>query len=142
VVAAVVERIRVDNSFGEPDVFDLVNIVDRYGPAGADGGGTVGPDAPPIDAGTRGAIERALAPATVVWVASQDEIVGGRDELPSYVDVGAVLTVGAPVVEGDVAEVTTALWCGGLCGIGGTHTLERRDGGWVVTGSTGAQWIS
>jgi hypothetical protein len=52
----------------------------------------------------------------------------------------------APVtasVDGVEAAMTTALWCGDLCGAGGTYELEWTESeGWRITGMEGPQWIS
>ena len=124
-------------------MFDRVNIVDRYGTPTADGFLEFGPDSSLIEPEVRAAVEQALKPMSVTWVGSSSEVIGTGQEIPSYQDVGPVLTLGTPNVDGDQAEITTGLWCGDLCGTGGTYGLEWTESeGWVITGMEGPQWIS
>jgi hypothetical protein len=53
-----------------------------------------------------------------------------------------VVTLGDAVIAGHSARVPIAASCGPLCGRGQTLTLERLDGTWTVTGTTGTEWIS
>ncbi len=148
--AAAAYRLFDDNSFGGQDVFDRVNIVDSYATADTNGFPVADPESPlPLE--VRAAIEAALAPLAVAWVSSLHDVIGNQPApgaspdgaLPDYQEVGAVLTLGAPNIEGDDAEVPSNLWCGGRCGIGSTHVLERSPSGdWAVTGTTGKIWIS
>ena len=142
IVAAVVRRVHTDNSFGGEDVFDRLNIVQRLGDATGDGMVNVGEHSVLIDADTRLAIEQALAPAVVTWVDSTSAVIGDAQQIPDAAEVGAILTIAAPKIDGDRATITTGLWCGGTCGTGGTHTLKRTSGTWNVTGATGPQWVS
>ena len=143
VAAAAVARLNQDNGFGGAAVFDRINIVERYGAPTSDGMLNVGSNSPPIGAGVRTAVEHALAPMVVIWVDNLNDVIGTGQEIPSYEEVGAVLTLSRPIINGSRAVITTALWCGGLCGIGGAHTLERANSdGWRVTGTQGPQWMS
>lgn len=143
VAAAAVARLTKDNSFGGSAVFDRVNIVDRYGSPTSDGFLDVGSDSPVIDAEVRAAVEQALAPASVTWVGNLSDVIGTGPDLPTYEEVGAVLTLSSPIVDGKQAAITTGLWCGGTCGAGGTYTLEWTESqGWRVTGTEGPQWIA
>lgn len=134
-------RVFDDNSFGGQDVFDRVNVIDSF--ATPDTYGFLTPDpAAPLLENERAAIEAALDPVAVTWVSSLQAVIGDGT-LADYEQVGAVLTLGRPEIDDDVAEVTSNLWCGGDCGIGGTHVLERTASDlWSVTGTTGEQWIS
>lgn len=139
--AAAAHRVFNDNSFGGQHVFDRVNVVDSFGTPDSSGSLTPGSRSPLLDE-ERAAIEAALEPVAVTWVPSLQAVIGDG-ELADYQQVGAVLTLGRPEIDGGVAEVTSDLWCGGECGIGGTHVLERGASGfWSVTGTTGDQWIS
>ena len=143
VAAAALARLTKDNSFGGASVFDRVNIIDRYGTPTADGFLEFGSDNPLIGPEVRAAVEEALKPMSVTWVSSSSDVIGTGQEIPSYQDVGPVLTLSAPNVDGEQAEITTGLWCGGLCGAGGTYGLEWSESeGWVITGMEGPQWIS
>ena len=144
VVAAAVARLTTkDNSFGGSAVFDRVNIVDRYGSPNSDGFLDVGSDSPAIEAGVRAAVEHALAPMSVTWVGNLSDVIGTGQDLPTYEEVGTVLTLSSPIVHGKEAAITTELWCGGTCGAGGTYTVEWTEShGWLVNGIEGTQWIA
>jgi hypothetical protein len=143
VATASLARLTTDNSFGGAPVFDRVNIVDRYGTPTPDGFLQFGPDSSLIEPEVRAAVEQALKPMSVTWVGSSSEVIGTGQEIPSYQDVGPVLTLGTPNVDGDQAEITTGLWCGDLCGAGGNYGLEWTESeGWLITGMEGPQWIS
>jgi hypothetical protein len=144
VAAAAVQRVTKDNSPGQPPVGKPLNIIDRYGAIASDGFLAVKSQSPEIDTAVRAAIEKALEPLPIVWVASMSEVIGTDGHLPSSdEEVGAVLTLGAPIVDGPHATITTELWCGGLCGAGSTYTVERTDPhGWHVTGITGPEWMA
>jgi hypothetical protein len=132
-----------DNSLGEAAVLDRVNIVDRFGSPTSDGFLDVRSDSPVIEAEVRAAIEQALAPMSVTWVGSLSDVIGTGQNLPTYQEVGAVLTLSSPIVDGEQAAITTGLWCGGTCGAGGTYTLEwTQSQGWLVTGTDGPQWVA
>ena len=129
IAIAAAERVR-----SEPISAGLgVNVVERFGLSQADG--LIVPDATGelLSEQTRAAVEDALSPVTVTWVASVDEVVG--DGSASADEIGVVLTLTAPTIRGNVAEVGSALWCGMVCGAGGTYTLERTtETDWTVTG--------
>jgi len=143
VATASLARLTTDNSFGGAPVFDRVNIVSRYGNPTQDGLLEFGSDSSVIGPEIRAAVEQALAPMSVTWVDSSADVIGTGQDIPTYEEVGPVLTLGTPTVNGDEAEMTTGLWCGGTCGAGGTYTLEWTEtNGWQITGMTGPQWIS
>lgn len=134
-------RVFDENSFGGQDVFDRINVIDSVAKPNSNGFLTPDP-ASLLGDEERAAIAQALAPLDVTWVPSFQAVVGDAED-PDYRDVGAILTLGAPEFNGGQAEVASELWCGGLCGIGGTHVLERDASGvWAVTGTTGESWIS
>ncbi len=111
-----------------------ISVVERFGRFIA--GGLVVPDSAGelIDHQTRLAVERAVAPGVVTWVDSVDSVTDNG--ALSAQDVGVVLTITSPTINGTTAEVGTALWCGNVCGEGSTYLLERSGpDGWRVTGS-------
>jgi hypothetical protein len=111
-----------------------INIVERFGRFIS--GGLVVPDSAGelIDDQTRLAVEHAVAPGVVTWVDSVDSVTDNG--ALSAQDVGVVLTITPPTINGTSAEVGTALWCGNVCGEGSTYLLERSGpDGWRVTGS-------
>ena len=143
VAIASLARLTTDNSFGGAAVFDRVNIVDRYGTPTPDGFLEFGPDSSLIEPEVRAAVEHALKPMSVTWVGSASEVIGTAQELRSYQEVGPVLTLSAPTVDGNQAEMTTGLWCGELCGAVGTYGFELNESeGWRITGLVGMQWVS
>ena len=143
VAAAAVARVMRDNSLGGSVVFDRVNIVDRYGSPRSDGFLDVASDSPVIGAGVRAAVELALRPMSVTWVGHLSDVIGAGQAIPTYQEVGPVLTLSLPNVNGDQALITTGLWCGGACGAGGTYTVKwTQSQGWLVTGTQGPQWIA
>ena len=144
-VLAVVALARVahDNSFGGVDVFREVAVVDHLGRGSDDGMVVVNMASPEWTPDERAAVEQALAPRSVTWVTSIEEVIGPGPSMTSPERPIAVVTVAAPQIDGDNATVTSMLWCGGTCGAGGTHTLSRDpQGTWVITGTTGGAFIS
>ena len=92
IVAAAVARL-TDQRFGGDAVLDRVNIVERYGTPNSDAMLDVGSDSPLMGAGVRAAVEHALAPMVVTWVDSINDVIGSGQEIPSYEEVGVVLTL-------------------------------------------------
>lgn len=135
---AAAARLFNDNSFGGQDVFDRINIVDNFG-TDRDGFVVADPNSP-IPQPARTAIEAALAPVPVTWITDARTVI--MDGSSDYTEVGAVLSIATPIIDGDTAQVTTSLWCGGTCGIGGTHELRQDGARWAVEGTVGPQWIS
>jgi hypothetical protein len=60
----------------------------------------------------------------------------GRIEGAGLIEVGPIEG------SGDRVEVPGQAYCGGLCGHWMTLVVERRAGGWSVTGTTGPVAIS
>jgi hypothetical protein len=59
-------------------------------------------------------------------------------------DHATMVWVGAPEEKGDDLWIGAGMWCGGLCGHGGTFVVRPQGDGWVVDGTapgTG-MWIS
>lgn len=141
--AAALARVAHDNSFGGEDVFHDVAVVERLGHGTDDGMVELDADAQAWTADERAAVEQALAPRSVSWVASLETVIGTGPLLTSPPRLIAVVTMAVPVIDGDKATVTSSLWCGGTCGVGGTHTFSRdAHGAWAVTGTTGGGFIS
>jgi hypothetical protein len=135
--AAAKYRATERNSFSEDDYFTTLHVVERLGRTGADGFVSFPEAAPAITDGERDAIEAALAPRTVIWVHSLDAVIGTEPPL-TIPDRQAVLMLAEPILDGRRAEVGTMLWCGMVCGIGGTLVLEyNASGNWVVTDELG-----
>jgi hypothetical protein len=137
--AAAARRVLGDNSFGGQPPFTAVEVVELLGRAGPDDGSVqFDGDAVPLTEAERHAISDALAPLPVVFVPA-------GQPLPDDAHAPSTprLTIAQPVVSDGAVTVTTGLFCGSLCGIGGAHAFGRAaDGTWVVTGAVGPQWIS
>lgn len=142
--AAAAVRVARDNSFGDPDIFKRVDVVERFGRLSSDMGlPVIGPESPLITGEERLAIEQALAPRQVSWVPSLESIVGTGPPPELVLEDRAVLFFAEPVIEASRATVVSGLYCGSACGIGGAHTLELDGAGaWKVTGFTGPQWMA
>lgn len=96
-----------------------------------------------IDEATQQAIVTGLAelPADVVWV-------NGRSDVPITADGqvegdGVIITLGNihPQADGTLL-VSGSIYVANLAAGGQTFVLEETESGWVVTGTTGVQWIS
>lgn len=61
---------------------------------------------------------------------------------PQVKNDGVIVTVGPVEEHGKRVHVGHEIWCGGLCGEWFTYVLERRHGGWVITGDIGDHAIS
>ncbi len=137
IAAAVVHRVRVENSFGGGDVFQQVRAIEKHVTA-TDTRTTGGAD---IDDAVRATVEASLAPTEVLWVADEnsDPDLWQRPEMEGV----AFLYLGEPEIDGDTAKIYTGLYCGEVCGIYSTSVLERGDdGAWTVTGNDGPVVIS
>lgn len=67
-------------------------------------------------------------------------MIGADQDIPSYEEVGAILTLGPATIDGDRAEIPG---CGAAVCVASADTLERTESqGWVVTGTTGPVWIA
>jgi hypothetical protein len=136
-------RVARDNSFGGEDVFTEVAIVERLGRGSDDGMVAIDAASPAWTPDERAAVEQALAPRSVTWVASLEAVIGPGPSMTSPERLIAVVTISSPEIDGDNATVTSMLWCGGTCGAGSTHTLSRDPQGiWTITGTTGGAFIS
>lgn len=141
--AAAVARMGPYNGFGSGGYrFELINVVRYYGTPDRNGFLHTTSASAVIDADVRAAVEQALAPSRVVWVDDASAVIGNGPMLPTSREVGAVLTIAAPDIDGSSARITTGMWCGGTCGTGGRFVLRKTDGAWSVTGTEGASWIS
>ena len=124
VAAAAVARL-TDQRLGGDAVLDRVNIVERYGTPNSDAMLDVGSDSPQMGTDVRTAVEHALAPMVVTWVDSINDVIGTGQEIPAYEEVGLVLTLSRPIIDGRQAVITTERWCGGTCGSGGRRPSRR-----------------
>jgi len=80
-------------------------------------------------------------PAQFRWIASAGEV--PRDNHNVVQGNGAIITLGNIQVQDDgTVQVAASIYVGMLAAGGQTYVLERDDGTWKVTGTTGAAWIS
>jgi hypothetical protein len=111
---------------------DRIDVVERFArtvPEGTfpNGGIASTEDGELIDSATRAAIERAVAPTIVDWIASTADA-SPRDGVQGP----TVLIVGQPTIDGESAEIATAIWCGMMCGTGATYVLHWANVvGWL-----------
>jgi hypothetical protein len=92
----------------------------------------------------RSGIEQTVAdlPTRIVWMDDIKDV--PRDAATQAVaDGGAFLTVGNLYVQEDGSvHVSSGLFIAPLAAGGQTYVVERVDGGWQVTGTTGPVWMS
>lgn len=125
------------------DVTEIA-IVDKLGTSGTDGTVVFGPSDVAVTDAERAAVEAALAPITIRWVASMEDPALKAATAAGQVD--AVVTLSDPAVEGDAATIVSGIYCGfpeGLCGAGGGVALDRQpDDTWKVGDPFGPSWNS
>jgi hypothetical protein len=144
IYAAVIRRIYLeDDTFGgtlQPPTLYLVRTTD-------DGVGDPEEErsAPNrLPEGVQREIAEALdgLPTEIVWVDHRDRV--PQDQTRGIVaNGGAIITVGNlhPQQDGSV-HVSGSIYVGMLAAGGQTYVVERVNGVWEVTGTTGVQWIS
>ena len=74
------------------------------------------------------------------WVESQKEVPLDRDG--AIAGPGAVITLGNVQFSEDQASIAVSMYVANLNAKGKTYTLEKVDGAWEVTGTTGVEWQS
>jgi hypothetical protein len=142
--AAVIRQIYTqDDTFGgtlqPPTLYILGTTDDR---AGEPGEGEA--NAEFLSEALRDGVTTALAdlPAALVWVETQDDVPLEPDT-GAVVDGGAVITLGSVTPQrGGSVHVPASIYVANLAAGGQTYVLEKVDGVWTVTGTTGVQWIS
>jgi hypothetical protein len=136
--AAVLYRATAGNGWDDPEHFNSFYVVRRLGHADADGFISEIENGTPLTVSQRAAIRAALAPRTVTWIDQPEDARGDETTPRTIPDRHAIITIAAPVIDDDRAEVATELWCGWVCAVGSTFVLERSsDGVWKVTAEVG-----
>lgn len=80
------------------------------------------------------AAELADLPSRIVWVDSRDQV---------RFDERAIITLGNIRFEGDrKAFVPASIYVAPLAAGGQTYVVEKEEGKWTITGTTGTMWIS
>jgi hypothetical protein len=131
-----------DNSF--PDGFANVYVLDRTDPMAADPLRVTGPGTgAPISAADQQRIVAGLrGRGTVRFVGSPDDVLDRSAGCPRVPDGGILITLGTPIEVPDGVEVGINGFVACLGATWLTYTVERRDGGWQVTGTTGSRAVA
>lgn len=81
-------------------------------------------------------------PTTMIWVDSSDQVSLDPDTgLVS--DEGVIITLGNIKYKNNgKALVAASIYVARLAAGGKTYILEKKDGIWTITGTTGVEWIS
>ena len=81
-------------------------------------------------------------PTTIIWVNSFDQV--SLDPTTRAVeDKGVIITLGNVNYENnDKALLAASIYVANLAAGGKTYVVEKKDGVWVITGTTGVEWIS
>jgi hypothetical protein len=130
-----------ENSF--PDPFETAYVLDRTDPSAADpmSGGT--PAGPPITAAEQSYLVGALNDlAEVVFVATAEEVLTTVDGCAQAPEGGILIRLGPPDGDDDRVEVGVNGFVACLGATWLTYVVERDEGGWAVTGTTGGMAIS
>ena len=119
----------------EHRMYETVDVIEVVGDATADGFVNFD-DSVALTEAERNTIVQALGSRSVRFVpADVDQLVAA----PGY----AVISLAEPVVLDGQLSITTALWCGNVCGPGGANVVEKRDDGtWRITDPIGPQWTA
>jgi len=145
VVAVVRERLKDPNGPSQPVTPDVVNIVAAYAFASESGFLDQQDEGTPIGPAVRAAVEEALSPAIVGWVENRAEAIAavGNDQEGAASQIVFVLTLSAPTILGTQAEMTSEMYCGFDCAVGGMYELERDStDGWYVASHPGPTWVT
>lgn len=140
--AALVELITVNHTFGDgPPPFNEYLIQSSLDPFAGEPTGSGDADVRDLTSGEQSAILTAIAPyGPVTWIEDPSDF--QTDDLMPAIEGAAILGVGEPTFEGEIALVPVSLWCGGLCGTWLTYKVEKVDGEWMVTGIEGPIAVS
>ena len=133
--AAASFRLGSDNSFASAHPITTIRVIDTLATADP-GGDMVFANGVALTEGERMTIQQTLAPIDVEWMTFE-----AADGLDDEIGPGVpILALAQPTVHDGRITMTSSFSCGSLCGTGGTHTVARDTGGWVVTGRFGPQW--
>ncbi|MDD5703826.1 MAG: hypothetical protein PHU23_17470 [Dehalococcoidales bacterium] len=89
--------------------------------------------------------------ADIIWIEKFEDAdfekskVAGLEALPARMvkDGGAIITLGNIYLQkNDSVNVAASIWVGDLAAGGITYIVDKRDGIWKITGTTGVRWIS
>ncbi len=128
-VRATMHLLTNDTTFAPGHVFGVVLVVDHL----KDGTALTGVQ---IDALTTEISDL----SEVRFIPDQNDFI--TDDLRPTIDGAAIITLGAPDIDGNEATIDMEMWCGGLCGIWLTYALEIGEAGWEVLGTVGPIAIS
>ena len=87
-------------------------------------------------------LEQAKAQVSYVWVDRFDQV--SLDSDTGFVrDQGIIISLGNIKYENnDRVFLSASIYVASLAAGGKTYILEKKDGIWVITGTTGTEWIS
>jgi hypothetical protein len=131
-----------DNSF--PDAFATAYVLDRAYPNAADPTRAQVPgDGAPIGVADQRRIVAGLRGMTAVrFVGAPDDVLDRSAGCARVPDGGILITLGTPVGGPDRVEVGVNGFVACLGATWLTYTVEHRDGGWRVTGTTGSRAVA
>ena len=142
IYSAVVRRIyEQDDTFGgqlQPETLYIVS----QSVAGADEPASGPQEHAPLSATVQQQIEGALVdlPARIIWIGHRED--ASHDEHGTIVN-GAVVTLGTIEPQnGQRVHVAGSIYVANLAAGGRTYVVEKVEGRWEITGTTGSEWIS
>lgn len=127
---AIVRAIRVDNSFGGHDAFDLVYVSTTLAGASVLG-----------DEARRVIVTRVSPRAAVRFVPDAQPVIDRLFPGGGTHAGGVVVYLERVVVDGSEATVDVGLWCAETCGAGTGYEARLTDGRWRIVRSD-PRWIS
>ena len=144
IYTAVIEQIYTqDDTYGgtfkAPDVYILTKTDDSVGDPDIEQ-----MESQMLSTAVQTEVARALAhlPAQIIWVANKTAV-------PMDTTTGAVANNGVVITLGNIhsqrngtALASSSIYIASLAAGGQTYTLEKVDGVWQISGTTGARWIS
>jgi hypothetical protein len=147
IYAAVVRQLAtIDDTFGgqlkPPKLFIIRNTDDRVGNPTAQSEQSPSKLISPT---TQNDITRILPdlPSTIIWVDKLADAEFEGQGISSVKDGGAVITLGNIDLQDDGSvQLAGSIYVGKLAAGGTTYILQKKDGVWEITSTSGARWIS
>ena len=117
----------------------VVDAIDDFPPTStAAGPGTLAT----LPAQVKEGLKTALAPLPIQFVADRKSVIGPAAQGSVVQGGGQIITLG-PIPQGSqTVEVRAGAYCAELCALAVTFVVERTEGGWKVTGTTGQMGIA
>lgn len=144
IYSAVVRQVAgPDDTFGGTLAKPILYIVRHTDDAAGDPGATRAEPAALSEEVQEG-VTAALGdlPSEIVWIDSREDVEFDPNT-GALADGGVIVTVGnIQRQDGGEVQVAGSIYVAGLAAGGKTYVLQEQDGQWVVTGTTGVEWIS